>query len=34
MSRREVTDLIFVASVVAMLGIAGLFVYAVATGSL
>jgi len=34
MSRREVTDLVFVGCVVAMIGIAGLFIYAVATGSL
>lgn len=34
MSRREVTDLVFVGCVVAMICIAGLFVYAVATGSL
>jgi hypothetical protein len=34
MNRREVTDLIFIASVVIMLTVAALFAYAVATGSL
>jgi hypothetical protein len=34
MNRREVTDLVVVALVIAMLGVAALFAYAVATGSL
>jgi hypothetical protein len=34
MNRRQVTDLVVVASVIAMLGVAALFAYAVATGSL
>jgi hypothetical protein len=34
MSRREVTDLVFVGCVVVMLCVAALFAYAVATGSL
>jgi hypothetical protein len=34
MNRREVTDLVVVGCVVAMLAVAALFAYAVATGSL
>ena len=34
MNKREITDLIFVASVVAMVTVAGLFVYLVSRGAL
>ena len=34
MNRRQITDLIFIGSVVVMLGVAALFVFAIATGAL